>query len=144
MKKKRKVKAKPVQKKKRVAVRKRPKRPAKKASKVKVSKARGPKKAPERASAPPPASRVIAPPNSVSLGRVEDYFAHVGVIALTLQSRLLAGQRIQVLGHTTHIEQTVDSMQINRQPVAQAESGDSVGLKVIARARAGDHVFLLL
>jgi hypothetical protein len=90
------------------------------------------------------AAQIMAPPNSVHLGRVEDYFAHIGVIALTLETSLSVGNRIQVLGHTTHFEQTVDSMQIEHQPVSQAGEKAGVGIKVINRARAGDHVYRLL
>ncbi len=86
---------------------------------------------------------MIAPLNSVLLGFVEDYFAQVGVIALTLQAPVAVGQRIQVLGHTTHIEQSVDSMQIDHAPVAEAREKDGIGIKVKDRARRGDHVYLL-
>ncbi|MFA5975707.1 MAG: hypothetical protein WC859_06010 [Elusimicrobiota bacterium] len=134
MKKKVKAKAKPAKKASRT--RKTAKRPVKKVLKTKKAK----KAAPAKTPAPP---RVIAPPNSVLLGIVEDYFAKVGVIALTLQSPVSLGDRIQVLGHTTHIEQTVDSMQIDHLPVTQAGLKDGVGIKVIQRARAGDHVYLL-
>jgi hypothetical protein len=86
---------------------------------------------------------VIAPLNSVLLGFVEDYFAQVGVIALTLKASVAVGQRIQVLGHTTHIEQSVDSMQIDHASVTQAGTNDGIGIKVKDRARRGDHVYLL-
>jgi putative protease len=90
-----------------------------------------------------PRSGVIAPVNGVLLGYVEDYFAKIGVIALTLQGPLALGQRIQVLGHTTNLEQAVDSMQIDHAPVTQADKKNAVGIKVIGRARRGDHVYLL-
>ena len=86
---------------------------------------------------------VIAPPNSVLLGRVEDYYAKIGVMALTLQSDLKLGDRLHILGHTTQLEQTVDSMQIDRQPVLEAHAKDAVGIKVTARVRRRDHVFLI-
>ena len=90
-----------------------------------------------------PRSGVIAPINGTLLGYVEDYFAKIGVIALTLQVPLCLGQRIQVLGHTTNLEQVVDSMQIDRVIVTQAGKKSAVGIKVIGRARRGDHVYLL-
>jgi len=90
-----------------------------------------------------PRSGVIAPINGTLLGYVEDYFAKIGVIALTLQAPLCLGQRIQVLGHTTNLEQAADSMQIDRVPVTQADKKSAVGIKVIGRARRGDHVYLL-
>jgi hypothetical protein len=93
--------------------------------------------------AAPPKPGVIAPVNGVLLGFVEDYFAKIGVIALTLKASIAVGQKMQVLGHTTNFEQTVGSMQIDHAPVAQAGANDSVGIKVNDRARSGDHVYLL-
>jgi len=102
------------------------------------------KKAPKAKGGPgTPRPGVIAPLNSVLLGFVEDYFAHIGVIALTLKSAVAVGQRIQVLGHTTNFEAIVGSMQIDHTSVTQAGPKDGVGIKVIGRARSGDHVYLL-
>ena len=86
---------------------------------------------------------VIPPPNSTLLGRVEDYYAHVNVIALVLKSGVRVGDKIHVLGHTTNLEQVLDSMQINHQPVTEARPGDGVGIKINSRARRRDHVFLI-
>jgi hypothetical protein len=127
-------------------------KPSKAKAKVKVKakskpKARAKKSSPKRSkakvAAAPPKPGVIAPTNSVLLGFVEDYFAKIGVIALTLQAPVAVGQKIQVLGHTTNVQQTVDSMQIDHVSVTQAGAKDSVGIKVINRARGGDHVYLL-
>ena len=105
------------------------------------AKAKAKVKAPPAGSMPRPG--VIPPANSVLLGFVEDYFAKIGVIALTLKAPLAVGQQIQVLGHTTNLEQAVDSMQIDHVPVQQANVKNAVGIKVIGRARRGDHVYLL-
>jgi hypothetical protein len=113
---------------------------AKKSTKAKPKKAV--KKKTKAAKAAPPQG-VVAPPNSVLLGLVEDYFAKIGVIALTLQAAISQGSKMQVLGHTTRIEQLVDSMQIDHLPVTQAAKGAAVGIKVIDRARRGDHVYLI-
>jgi hypothetical protein len=115
---------------------------AKAKAKAKVKKS-SPKRPKVKAAAAPPKPGVIAPTNSVLLGFVEDYFAKIGVIALTLQAPVSVGQKIQVLGHTTNLQQTVDSMQIDHAPVTQAGPKDSVGIKVVNRARGGDHVYLL-
>lgn len=111
---------------------------AKKKSKTPLKRAESKASA---ASTPKPG--VIAPTNSILLGYVEDYFAKVGVIALTLKAGVAVGQQIQVLGHTTHIEQPVGSMQIDHVVVNRAGSGDGVGIKVKDRARQGDHVYLM-
>ena len=115
-----------------------PKRPPAKTAKKGKSTRKASKK-----TAPPSKSGVIAPVNGVLLGLVEDYYAKIGVIALTLKASVACGQKIQVLGHTTNFEQMINSMQIDHAPVTQAKSGDGVGVKVLNRVRAGDHVYLL-
>ena len=110
-------------------------RPPVKASK-KVKKAK-------KVSTPKVRPSLIAPVGGVLLGFVDDYFAKIGVVALTLKAPVALGQKIQVLGHTTNFEQAVDSMQIEHAPVTQAGPKDSVGIKVKDRARGGDHVYLL-
>jgi len=123
-------------------------KPGKTKAKVKKSSVRTASKKTKKAkksktAAAPPKPGVIAPANSVLLGFVEDYFAKIGVIALTLKAPVSAGQKIQVLGHTTNFEQPVNSMQIEHAAVAQAGPKAGIGIKVIARARRGDHVYLL-
>jgi putative protease len=113
----------------------------KSSSRKSPAKARAKKKAPAPGAVPRPG--VIPPANGVLLGYVEDYFAKIGVIALTLKLPLAVGQRIQVLGHTTNLEQAIDSMQIDHAAVMQAAAKSAVGIKVIGRARRGDHVYLL-
>ena len=124
-----------------VAKKAKTRRPVKAQAKVKKSSAKRPparaaaKKSKKRAKAPvsKPKPGVIAPANGVLLGFVDDYFAKIGVIALALKAPVLLGQKIQVLGHTT----------IDHAPVTQAGPNDSIGIKVIARARCRDHVYLL-
>jgi len=75
------------------------------------------------------------------IGRVRDYFAHIGVAGIDLTGKLKVGDTIHIHGHTTDITQVVDSMQIERENVPEAGPGDSVGIKVVDRCRSGDHVF---
>jgi putative protease len=86
---------------------------------------------------------IIPPANSVLLGRVEDYYAHIGVITLTLKSGIRLGDHLHVLGHTTNLEFSLDSMQINHQSVSEGRAKDGVGIKISSRARRGDYVFLI-
>ena len=86
-----------------------------------------------------PAEKQIV--GGVLLGRVEDYFAHVGVMALQLLAPVAVGDVIRIKGHTTDITQTIESMQIEHQPVQAASVGDAVGIKVADRARKTDLVY---
>jgi translation elongation factor EF-1alpha len=75
------------------------------------------------------------------IGRVRDYFARIGVAGIDLTGRLKVGDTIHIKGHTTDIQQVVDSMQIEHEDVQAAGPGDSVGIKVQDRCRGGDHVY---
>jgi translation elongation factor EF-1alpha len=75
------------------------------------------------------------------IGQVRDYFARIGVAGIDLTGRLKVGDTIQIKGHTTDLQQVVDSMQIEHDTVQEAGPGDSVGIKVQERCRSGDHVY---
>jgi translation elongation factor EF-1alpha len=75
------------------------------------------------------------------IGQVRDYFARIGVAGIDLTGRLKVGDTIQIKGHTTDLQQVVDSMQIEHDSVQEAGPGDSVGIKVQERCRSGDHVY---
>ena len=79
--------------------------------------------------------------NEVEIGRVNDYFAHISVAGIDLTAPLKVGDRILIKGHTTDIEQVVDSLQIEHASVEEAKAGDKIGIKVPDRVRPGDHVF---
>jgi len=74
------------------------------------------------------------------VGKVSDFFARPVVAGIELTETLRLGDRIHIKGHTTDIEFTVDSMQIDNVDVKEAKAGDSVGVKVSERVRRGDTV----
>jgi putative protease len=76
-----------------------------------------------------------------TIGKVSDFFARPVVAAIELTATLKLGDRISIKGHTTDLELTVDSMQIDNAPVEEAKAGDSVGVKVSERVRKGDTVY---
>ena len=78
------------------------------------------------------------------IGQVEDFFAHVNVIAVKLTGDLSVGDRIHVKGHTTDFIQEVTSMQIEHQTVIKAKAGDDVGIKVTEKVRHEDKVFKVI
>lgn len=75
------------------------------------------------------------------VGRVSDFFARPVVAGIELTAPIKVGDRIHIKGHTTDLEITIDSMQINNVNVNEAKSGDSVGIKIPDRARRGDTVY---
>jgi putative protease len=77
----------------------------------------------------------------VEIGHVSDFFARPVVAGITLTGTLNVGDKIHIKGHTTDLEMTVDSMQINNVNVTEGKSGDAIGVKVTDRVRAGDKVY---
>ncbi len=78
------------------------------------------------------------------IGVVSDYFAHPVVAAVDLTGMLKVGDKIRIKGHTTDMEITVASMQINNANVPSAKAGDSIGIKVSDRVRKGDEVYRII
>ena len=75
------------------------------------------------------------------IGHVSDFFAKPVVAGITLTGTLKDGDTVHIKGHTTDIELTVESMQINNVNVTEGKAGDAIGVKVPDRVRAGDHVY---
>ncbi len=75
------------------------------------------------------------------IGKISDFFAHPVVAGIELTAPLKAGDKIRIKGHTTDLELTVDSMQVDNADVAEAKKGDSIGVKVSDRVRKGDTVY---
>ncbi|MDD5031762.1 MAG: hypothetical protein PHR36_01820 [Patescibacteria group bacterium] len=81
------------------------------------------------------------PSLGVKIGTVTHYFDKIGVAVLELAKELKAGDKIRFTGGKTDFEQEVDSLQIDKQPVAKAGKGESVGLKVNEKVKVGDEVY---
>jgi selenocysteine-specific translation elongation factor len=75
------------------------------------------------------------------IGKVSDFFARPVVAGIELTGSLNVGDKIRIKGHTTDLELTVGSMQIDNADVTTAKAGDSIGIKVPDHVRAGDHVY---
>lgn len=76
------------------------------------------------------------------VGRVVKFFSKPSVAAVEITSGVLrVGDSIRIKGHTTDLEETVDSMQIEKESIEEAAPGFLVGIKVKDRVREGDKVF---
>jgi translation initiation factor IF-2 len=75
------------------------------------------------------------------IGKVMDFFARPVVAGIDMSGALKVGDTIHIKGHTTDIEMVVNSMQIDNTNVNEAKKGQSVGIKVPDRVRAGDTVY---
>ena len=77
----------------------------------------------------------------VEIGKVSDFFARPVVAGIELTASLKQGDIIHITGHTTDMEMTIESMQIDSVNVQEAKAGDAVGIKVSDRVRQGDTVY---
>jgi selenocysteine-specific translation elongation factor len=77
----------------------------------------------------------------VEVGKVSDFFARPVVAGIELTAPLKVGDKIHIVGHTTDMELTVESMQIDNVDVKAAKRGDAIGIKVSDRVRKGDKVY---
>ena len=83
-------------------------------------------------------------PTMQEIGRITAFFVHPSAAVIELTAPLRVGEMIYVKGHTTDFQQSVESMQIDRQPVQEAQPGQSVGIKVTGRCRKHDVVYKLV
>ena len=79
--------------------------------------------------------------NEEVIGKVSDFFVRPVVAGIDMTGTLKVGDRIHIKGHTTDIEMEISSMQIDNANVSEVKKGDSVGIKVPDRVRAGDTVY---
>ncbi len=77
------------------------------------------------------------------IGKISHYFGQIGVAVIDLTGDLKVGDKIRIKGATTDFEQEVNSMQIDKEPVNEAGSGQSIGLKAGDKVRVGDEVYRL-
>jgi len=77
----------------------------------------------------------------IRVGLVVGYFAHPEAAALELEESLKVGDTIRIKGHTTDLEQVLESLQVDNKAVEEAHPGDSIGIKVNERVRRNDVVY---
>lgn len=75
------------------------------------------------------------------IGKVAHFYPKINVIVITVEAPLNVGDKILIEGKTTHLEQTVDSMQIEHANIQSVEPGQSIGLKVVDKVKEGDNIF---
>ncbi len=78
------------------------------------------------------------------VGEVIKFFGKISVAAIRLTDTLRIGDKIHIVGHTTDITQTVESMQIENKNVQEAGSGADIGIKVKDKVREHDTVYKIV
>ena len=75
----------------------------------------------------------------IKVGEITHFFDKIGVAVVELLAGLSEGDKIKITG-SNESEQTVESMQMDHEPVKSAKKGDTVGLKLDNPAKAGDEI----
>ena len=79
------------------------------------------------------------------IGYVSNYYKNISVAAVEITNGSVStGDTLHFLGNTTDFELTVDSMQIEHEPVTGAKKGDGIGLQVPAKVRKKDKVYKIV
>ena len=117
-----------------------------------AAKKKAPKAKPKMKAMPAakPARPVMAKPAAPAIaeqqvGIVTHYYNHLNVAVVKLdQGALQVGDRIHIKGHTTDLQQRVDSMEVEHQPIQRADMGQEFGLKVADHVREHDLVYRII
>lgn len=75
------------------------------------------------------------------VGKITHFYSKLGVGIVELTDTLKTGDQIKINGHSTDIEQSVDTIQIDHKDVPEANKGDVIGIKVTDKVREGDKVY---
>ena len=79
------------------------------------------------------------------IGKVVKYFSHVEAAVIEISAdELKVGDTIAIRGHTTNLEQEIESMQIEQDAIEVGKKGDIVGIKVKERVRPNDTVYKVI
>ncbi|MCX5801071.1 MAG: hypothetical protein NTX17_06755 [Candidatus Eisenbacteria bacterium] len=79
------------------------------------------------------------------VGFVEHYFDKINVAAIKLTSGSLAvGDKVHIKGHTTDLEEIINSIQIEHDSVQKADKGADIGVKISQKVRDHDEVFKII
>ena len=75
------------------------------------------------------------------IGGVTNYFSKIGVAVIKLTAPLKLGDEVRIRGGTRDFQQTVESMQVEHQPIEEAAPGQEIALKLDQKARVNDKVY---
>jgi putative protease len=79
--------------------------------------------------------------SGVQIGTVTHYYGHIGVAILTITDKIVVGETVHFLGHSTDFKQNVASMQVEHKPIQEVKAGDEVAMKVDKAVHTNDKVF---
>lgn len=75
------------------------------------------------------------------VGKVTHYFDNIGVAVVELLGDLKEGDSIKIAGRGNEFTQTVTSMQIEHEKLAEAHKDQEIGMKVDQPVKEGDLIY---
>jgi len=75
------------------------------------------------------------------IGKIIHYFKNINVAVIALTNSLKVGDKIKIKGVVTDFEQTVDSIQIDKNPIQAGKKGQEVAIKIADKVRDNDVVY---
>lgn len=75
------------------------------------------------------------------IGRVTNYFSKIGVAVIDLTGSLQLGDEVRIKGGTRDFQQSVESMQLEHEPIEKAEAGQEIAVQLEQKARPNDRVY---
>jgi len=77
------------------------------------------------------------------IGKVTHFFDKISVVVIELSAPLKVGDRIKFVHGEESFEQAVDSMQIEHEPIQEADAGQAIGMKAAQKVHEGSEVYRL-
>ncbi|OHA70046.1 MAG: hypothetical protein A3H01_02410 [Candidatus Wildermuthbacteria bacterium RIFCSPLOWO2_12_FULL_40_9] len=75
------------------------------------------------------------------IGKIAHYFDKIGVAVIDASDTIKIGDTIRVIGGEVDFTQQVESMELDRQKIDMAKTGDSFGMAVSQKVREGYKVY---
>ncbi len=77
------------------------------------------------------------------IGEVTHFYNRIGVAVVDLTGSIEVGDQVHFFGRSTDFRQQVQSMQIEHEPISEAEKGQEIAIKVERRVRNHDKIYKL-
>ena len=75
------------------------------------------------------------------IGSITHWYGQIGVAGIELTAPLSVGDTVHIVGNTSDVTQTIESMQVEHESVEKAKPGDPIAIEVGDRVRVHDRVF---
>ena len=77
------------------------------------------------------------------VGEVVHFYDRILVAGIDVRGVLKIGDSVHFLGHGSDFQQSISSMQIENEPIQQANKGDMIALKTLKPVRRGTTLYVL-